>query len=93
MRPYLHVQSSIVSTSAADSHIPRDYHVEKGAQAWVPTLVQLQEVAPTDCLTGVDICDKNIVSFASLKHIQVYSYKSSIEIKYIVKSIKYELQV
>lgn len=70
MHPYLHVQSSIVSTSAADSHIPRDYHVEKGAQAWVPSLVLLQEVAPTDCLTGVGICDKNIVSFASLKHLQ-----------------------
>lgn len=55
MHPYLHVWSSIVSTSVVDSHRSRDYHVERGPQAWGLSSVLWQGAAPTDCLTGVSV--------------------------------------
>lgn len=66
MRPYLHVWSSILPTSVVDSHRSRDYHVARGAQALELSSVLQQGAATTDCLTGSNVCEKNIGSFASL---------------------------
>ena len=68
--PYLHVWNSIVPTSEGDSHRSRDYHEERGARAWEQSAVLRQGAAPTDCLTGVSVWDKNILSISLLTGLQ-----------------------
>lgn len=52
---YLHVWSSNLSASEADSHRPKDYYAERGAQAWEQYSVLRQGAAPTDYPTGVSV--------------------------------------
>lgn len=55
MCTYLHVWSSSLPTRGVDSHRSRDYHAERGPQAWELSSVLRQGAAPTDCLTGVSV--------------------------------------
>lgn len=55
LRPYLHVWSSTLSASGADSHRSRGYHAERGARALELYSVLQQGAAPTDCPTGISV--------------------------------------
>lgn len=70
MLSYLHVWSSIPSTSGADSRRSKDYHVTRGAQVWELSAELWQVTAPTDCLIGVSVWDKNIYTVSLLKGLQ-----------------------